>query len=208
MALPATHIRFAAELVGRYPIRHFKAYIAGTLYPDSRRFSGISRDKTHADIHLETGFPDSDFTFGWHIHCLCDRIQEILHTPMLPQIMTLDNQSQWVSLAAAKMVQDQHDMQQVDLNPLLDSLDYAEAPQGEHIQQIMRYHRLIQDTYRGKERLGPADYHGLWTGVGVSSDQADSLVTVMQQIQGDKALAKRICASYDMMRKRVPPYPP
>lgn len=202
MALPATHIRFAADMADSYPIHRLEPYVSGAMYPDSRRFTGIARKKTHAGIHLQRSFPDSDFTFGWHVHCLCDHLQAHIHNRMVPGLLKLNEQSRWIRLAAAKMVQDQHDMQQIDLDPLLDCLTYAEAPEGENITHIRAYNRLIQDTYRGKHYLAPEDYYGLWTGVGVSSDIAEALVSSMQQILEVKALSERICSSYEMMLHR------
>ncbi|CAB5092847.1 hypothetical protein D3OALGA1CA_1026 [Olavius algarvensis associated proteobacterium Delta 3] len=202
MALPATHIRFAADMADRYPIHRLEAYISGAVYPDSRRFTGIPRKKTHAGIHLQRSFAESDFTFGWHVHCLCDHLQAGLYNRLVPGLLKLDELSRWVRLAAAKMVQDQHDMHQIDLDPLLDCLAYAQAPQGENITQINAYNRLIQDTYSGKHHLAPGDYYGLWTGVGVSSHIAEALVSEMQQILEDNALAERICSSYELMLHR------
>ena len=145
MALPATHIRFAADMADSYPIHRLEPYVSGAMYPDSRRFTGIARKKTHAGIHLQRSFPDSDFTFGWHVHCLCDHLQAHIHNRMVPGLLKLNEQSRWIRLAAAKMVQDQHDMQQIDLDPLLDCLTYAEAPEGENITHI----KSLQQAHTG-----------------------------------------------------------
>jgi hypothetical protein len=106
MALPATHIRFALDLVHRFPIENTARYISGTLYPDSRRLTGVDRLKSHASRYLEPDFPDSEYTYGIHIHCVCDLVQSQVFEERLPGLQGLEDQARWLYLSAAKMIQD------------------------------------------------------------------------------------------------------
>ena len=62
MALPATHIRFAAALCERLGVADLPAFFSGTLYPDSRWLTGVDRQRTHGRRHLDPEFPADDFT--------------------------------------------------------------------------------------------------------------------------------------------------
>jgi len=106
MALPATHIRFALDLVHRFPIDNTAQYISGTLYPDSRWLTGVDRLKSHTDRYLEADFPDSEYTYGIHIHCVCDMVQAQVFEESLPGLQGLEDQARWLYLSAAKMIQD------------------------------------------------------------------------------------------------------
>jgi hypothetical protein len=106
MALPATHIRFAAAIADRFGMSDSNAYYSGTLYPDSRWVSGVARNKTHDQRFLSPDFPSDDFTRGWHVHCVCDRIQAEIHDEILGDLSMMTVNARWVRLSAAKVVQD------------------------------------------------------------------------------------------------------
>jgi hypothetical protein len=104
MALPATHIRFAAVIAKRLAVTDMGAYLSGTLYPDSRWVTGIDRQQTHGRRCLDPGFACDDFTAGWHIHCLCDCIQGDIHGGLLDGLSEMTPDARWIRMSAAKII--------------------------------------------------------------------------------------------------------
>jgi hypothetical protein len=203
MALPATHIRFALDLLHRFPIENVAQYISGALYPDSRWLTGVDRVMSHADRYLEPDFPDSEYTFGIHIHCVCDSVQTYAFEAWLPDMHGLEDQARWLYLSAAKMIQDRFDMQQFDLQAYLPFLDYAENPNHENIDRVKAFNRIIQNSYNNKKTLGFQDYYNLWIHVGLSPDTAGEMVREMEHMDKDEPLVRSINRSYDEMLQEI-----
>lgn len=196
MALPATHIRFALDLAHRFPITYLDRYIAGTLYPDSRWLTGVDRLKSHDQKYLTPDFPGSEYTYGIHIHCVCDRIQSLVFAERLPGLAGLNDQDRWVYLSAAKMIQDRFDMQEFDLQSCLPFLTYAETPNYEDVKGVLAFNRIIQNAYRHKQQLDFQDYFDLWVHVSLSPDTAAEMVSEMRRMAGDEDLVQLIKNSY------------
>jgi len=196
MALPATHIRFALDLAHRFPITYLDRYITGTLYPDSRWMTGVDRLKSHHRRYLSPDFPDSEYTYGIHIHCVCDKIQSRVFEEWLPGPADVNDQARWVYLSAAKMIQDRVDMQAFDMQACLPFLSYAENPNQEDIHGVMMFNRIIQNAYRYKQQLDFQDYFDLWVHVGLPPDKAAEMISEMQRMAGDEDLVQLIKKSY------------
>jgi hypothetical protein len=203
MALPATHIRFALDSVHRFPITYLDRYIAGTLYPDSRWLTGVDRLKSHDQKYLTPEFPDSEYTYGIHIHCVCDKIQSLVFAERLPGLADLDDQDRWVYLSAAKMIQDSFDMQEFDLQACLPFLAYAENPNDEDVNAVLAFNRIIQNAYRHKKRFDFQDYFDLWVHVSLSPDTAAQMVSEMKRMAEEDDLVQLIKKSYGETFRRV-----
>lgn len=199
MALAATHMRLALDMADRYPVNNFSEFISGTIYPDSRWITGIDRNLTHDDRFLQKDFPKNDFTYGWHVHCLCDHIQSRLYADLFPDTRTLDRQQKWIRLSAAKATQDRHDMLKFDLQGSIDMLNYTENPSGEDIQQVGKFNMLIRETYKDCDENHVPDYYRLWTGVGLEPGLAAKLMDEVKKILSDTRQVFKIESTYAQM---------
>lgn len=208
MALAATHLRFALDLADRYPVVSLKRYIAGTIYPDSRWLTGQDRNATHGSHTLQKEFPTTDYTFGWHVHCICDHVQARRYADLFPGLTGMDREHRWILLSAAKMVQDLNDLQRFDVNTALSFLEYAENPENEVIAQVQKFNTIIQETYSGRDAHDPPDYHRLWVQVGLTAEMAAKLVAAADNIRADASLVASIEAVYPRMVTDARSYQP
>lgn len=175
MALPASHCRFALNVANQLPIADTDAYLSGTIYPDSRWHTGLSREKTHGENCLKPSFATSDFRLGWFVHCWCDRIQKVLLLEKFPQIERTDATQQWVALSVAKMAQDQIDLRHVDMDRCSAGLTVAERPNGEAAKRIQLYYQGVRDIYSQVSAEG-VDYARLWRMVGLDRTILETLM--------------------------------
>jgi hypothetical protein len=167
LALPATHIRFAVSVADRLPVADMGAYLSGTVYPDSRWLTGVDRKQTHARRFLDPAFPSDAFTLGWHIHCVCDRIQGALYDQLLDGLALLDADARWIRISAAKVVQDMQDAALAELDKRLPLLVRAQTPNSESKDQVDAYMRLVRRAYRCQAQPTWPAYARLWLDVGL-----------------------------------------
>ena len=186
MALPGTHFRFALAVRDRYPIANHEHYIAGTLYPDSRWLTGLSREKTHHSDYLASSFADTDFNAGWHVHLLCDHIQAVCSYEAYPQLADLDDEDAWIAASALKVAQDAEDSRQVDMGFCLGCLAYAEAPHGEDLAGVRAYYRLVREAYGAGVPPSQEAYHMLWSRVGVPSQTIAEIMAQAVRLTADE----------------------
>ena len=196
MALAATHIRLALDMADRTPVNHLSQFISGTIYPDSRWLTGINRNLTHGDRFLQKDFARSDFTYGWHVHCLVDHVQARLYKTLFPDAEAMDRQQRWILLSAAKVIQDRHDLDKFDLQGGIALLNYAEAPAGEDIQLVRAFNRIIRETYKDRDKNHLPDYYNLWTGVGLDAMVAAKVIDQVQKLLSDTSLVTKIESTY------------
>lgn len=202
MALPATHLRFAAAIAGQLFVTDRAAYLSGTLYPDSRWLTGIDRRRTHTAACLEPDFPADDFTLGWHIHCHCDRIQQELYNGLFDGLADLTPDARWIQTSAAKVVQDMHDAAEGAINAHLSLLTEARTPNGESGQAVAAYMAAVQRTYHQVAAPAWSDYVRLWRDVGLDPHRIGQIGAQIQWIRGQAALVGDIHAVFERMMAR------
>ena len=202
MALPASHIRFAAALSERLSVRDLPAYLSGTLYPDSRWLTGVDRKQTHDRRFLDPRFPADDFSLGWHVHCAADRIQADIHASLLPDLANLGPDDRWVRVSAAKAVQDRSDAAGGELDGLLPCLNDTRTPNGESADGVAAYLDLVRRIYSRGPAPQWSDYAELWTGVGLGRQKIARIQDQMNRILADGALVNRLQGSFDRMVHR------
>ena len=208
MALPATHVRYALERMPASVGLEKAAYLAGTLYPDSRMLTGVSREQTHADACLEGGFATSPFRLGWQLHCHCDHAQAEVHTRIWPAAARLPEPRRWIAMSAAKMVQDEADRTACPLRQYLEPLTTVDTPFGEDVDAIDRFYRLIHDVYAADLTSSEERFVRLWAGVGLEPALIDRLMGAYADLTANPAAAQRIAGSMAaMLDYRVPPAP-
>lgn len=202
MALPGTHCRFALALKKRYPIRDEKRFIAGTLYPDSRWLTGLPREKTHKDAYLTRASAGADFTAGWRVHLLCDRIQADCFKDAFPEIDGMDTESAWVTASALKVAQDMVDSQKTDMNRCLDCLTTAEAPNGEDIEGVRAYYRLVRKTYGAGVPPSHDAYRMQWANVGVPPETIAAIMLAVERWRVDDKCRRTLSGIFATMVDR------
>ena len=202
MALPATHIRFAAAIADRLAISDLNAYFSGTLYPDSRWVSGIARNQTHDHRFLGPDFPSDDFTRGWHVHCVCDRIQAEIHDELLGDLSTMTANARWVRLSAAKVVQDMHDAANAQLSQHLSMLTCRRTPNGESGEAVGAYLGYVRQAYGGGDLPAWRDYAKLWADVGLDRLRIAQIELQTGLMAADDVLAGRLRRTFDRMLER------
>jgi hypothetical protein len=199
MALPATHIRFAAAIAERMVVSDMGAYLSGTLYPDSRWVTGIDRQVTHGRQCLDPGFSSDDFTTGWHVHCLCDRIQGDIHTGLLDDLSKMSPDARWIRMAAAKIVQDMNDAAREDLDARLSLVTHSRTPNGESSEAVAAYFGAVRRAYRRSENLDWSDYARLWTDVGLDRQRISRIEHQVQRLLADEILVPRLHGAFERM---------
>lgn len=199
MALPATHIRFAAALSGHLSVADMAAYFSGTLYPDSRWLTGLDRQQTHGRRFLDPQFPADDFTLGWHVHCAADRIQAQIHAELLADLAELDSEARWIRVSAAKAVQDRSDAASGELEAPLALLRDIRTPNGESAQGVDTYFDLVRRVYSRRNKPRWSDYAELWAGVGLDREKIGMIAAQVERILADAALRDRLHGTCDRM---------
>jgi hypothetical protein len=203
MALPATHIRFAAAIADRLQVSEPDAYFSGTLYPDSRWVTGIARNKTHDPRFLNPDFPSDDFTLGWHIHCLCDRIQGDIHDALLDGLATMTADARWVRVSAAKVIQDMKDASAAaPLDDRFSLLRCYRTPNGESDARVAAYFDLVRHAYGKGRPPTRADYAGLWAGVGLDRPLIAEIERQVASMMADDVLVSRLHQTFERMVAR------
>lgn len=202
MAMPATHIRFAAVIAERLAVTDIGAYLFGTLYPDSRWVTGIDRQKTHSRRCFDPGFARDDFTAGWHIHCLCDRFQGEIHGGILDGLSEMAPDARWIRMSAAKIVQDMNDALWADLVPRLGRMNYRCAPNGESTEAVAAYLGFVRRAYRRPGKLNWSNYARLWTDVGLDRQRISRIAGQVQGLLADDTLVPRLHGAFERMVAR------
>ena len=202
MALPGTHFRFAVAVKDQYSVQDERRYIAGTLYPDSRWLTGLSREKTHNDKYLDTSFATTDFTTGWYVHLLCDYIQAHCLKDAFPEIAGLDTESGWVLTSALKVAQDMEDSRHVDMAYCLGCLVDAKAPLGEDVAGISDYYRLVRRAYGAGAPPSNDAYHMQWEKVGVAPATIDAIMSQVQRLRSDNVQWRTLTDIFSAMVSR------
>jgi hypothetical protein len=199
MALPATHLRFAEAVALRYAIVDRGAYFSGTLYPDSRWVTGLKREQTHSDRFLESDVVRDDFTAGWQVHLICDRLQQRLHRPLLGDIAALDPASRWIVSTASKVVQDMRDAALGRLADTLPLITHAAAPNGEDPAGVEAYLGYVRRAYGRHSTPGREDYVRLWNAVGLDRETIGRIAVQTDRILADPSWTDRIQAVFEQM---------
>ena len=202
MALPATHIRFAAALSERLSVANMPAYLSGTLYPDSRWLTGVDRKQTHDRRFLDPGFPENDFDLGWHIHCAADRIQADIHASLFPDLAELAPDDRWIRVSAAKAVQDRSDADGGKLDGWLPFLNDTRTPNGESAEGVAAYLGLVRRVYSRGTAQEWSGYAELWAGVGLGRRKIGRIEEQMERILADEALVNQLQGSFSRMVHR------
>ncbi len=202
MALPATHLRFAATVADQLAVSDWSAYLSGTLYPDSRWVTGVDRHQTHDARFLDPAFATDDFSLGWHIHCVCDQIQGDLYAQIVNGLDALTAGQRWVRLSAAKVIQDMVDAAEARLGDRLPLLKTSRTPNQESVVDMDNYFGFVKQAYHGLRVPDWQDYARLWDQVGLDAPTVLRIKAELQQMRSDMALSTALGEAFDRMVNR------
>jgi len=189
MALEATHIRFAIDLMDKYDIQDVGAYISGTLYPDSRYVTKIERILTHDKKYLEKDFPNDDFKKGWQVHLLCD---EILGKEFSDSKKTIkQNDGTWIDRTAVKILQEISDLKQFDILKYLQYSKLSAVPNNESKEMLSRYYDFMKNFY-AKSNLQVEDYRFVLEVFGIPKNVENEVIAKCIELQKDKLKMRKI----------------
>lgn len=198
MALFATHIRFAMDLIdnGRYSPGDHGQYLSGTTYPDSRWLSKIDRNLTHVNSIPDNTEVSDDFKLGWLVHCQYDQIQNELQQPLY---IRSDNSafSEWTFNSALKVIQDMNDVKFISNMDLEQTINFINNPFQEDISAIENFFQLVIEVYNLRSVINLSDYTYLWLSVGLSPDRTEDLIEQIKRLLKNEALVKKIHNLYE-----------
>lgn len=202
MAFPATHLRFALDVQNNYKIEKLNEYLSGTNYPDSRYVTKIDRTMTHDVSVLLPEFATTDFKKGWQVHKFCDSVQYDLRSIIFPDISFVRGdyeENDWVVSTALKIIQDMDDMQKFDLQSYLPALNYSLNPNGEELEVLVGFNRLIKQNYLNKKVCAVEDYSDIMSSWGIDRSLIDRVITKIEEFSADEGKLAKIKSIYDLM---------
>lgn len=186
MALEGTHIRLAIDLMDKYDIKDISEYISGTLYPDSRYVTKISRNLTHDEKFLKNGFANSDFKKGWQIHLLCDEIQGKLIREMTntKSCVIKQNDETWIVHTAIKILQEISDLKEFDVHDYIQYAKITFIPNNEDKEKLNEYYEFCKNFYT-KNNIEPEDHREILKFFGIPKEIENDVMKKCSMFQND-----------------------
>jgi hypothetical protein len=198
MSLEATHIRFSLEIKDDLEVFDLEKFISGTIYPDARYVTGISRNLTH-DLGFFRGRKNmSDFEKGWMGHIIGDRVfKEVMEEKFPDLTLSDDFVERWTTVTAIKIIQDITDVSSFDMQKVVDFLDYYEIHFHEDERKVIEYNNVIRNMYKGKEKICVQDCLSMWTKLGMNKKEIAGIQKRLIELYGDEKLIERINENFD-----------
>ncbi len=199
MALTATHLRFALEMKDALQVQHMEQYLSGSMYPDSRYFTGVRREVTH-DESLFVGdiLLMDDFRKGWAMHLACDRAQGEAMKQLFPEeaSLTKPGEEGWIFRTALKVLQDIDDATQFDANRSVRMMAWYQSPFGnETSEQLERYYGLYRDLYASGEVTIDAEAK-VWVEAGMDQKLIEHVKEKANRLKEDASSVERVTRLY------------
>ena len=209
MALAATHLRIAYDLAPLTNAKDLRSYYAGTLYPDSRNATGIPRDLTHNDKHLQC-LADRQFAgfhTGWAIHLLYDRISGEMQKALMPPGLVLSQERNyaWAYFTAIKIVEDIYSAHELDAEVcVLSRVVIEHAPNGESLIDLQKYFDDVEALYKNGTPSLDA-YETLFRGYRLPTQILSDMMRITQELMNDGTTLKRIERIYGATFRKILP---
>ena len=195
MAFEMTHMRFAMDLAPHLGIDDIPAYLAGSIYPDSRYVTGISRNLTHGeDVPSDpsaTGL--DDFRKGWAVHVLYDRLalQKYKGLSPWPENRIVGFGQEWVFTT--------EDLASFDSGTVTHELLEAIVPptpiDQENPELLAEYYTDIKALFAERPTL--EDYRHVLQGWKIEPSVIDQLMAKTAEFLDDKSMVEKISRIYD-----------
>jgi len=200
MSLFASHLRFAVDLKEKYRIKDIQKYLSGTVYPDSRYLTGISRELTHP-LDFSTWQFDfcDDFKKGWLIHLNVDQVQEKLIREKFPQIFVgkiFYGSKAWIGHTAIKALLDLNDCRKFNISDYLSLLEYAENPNNEDLELIKKYNQIFIKVYHDPKNITIKNWALIWQELGVNNELIAAIVKQFKLMYQDEKVRQTVDELY------------
>jgi len=200
MSLQATHLRFSLSIKDDLGVSDMEKYVAGSIYPDTRYLSGVSRKLTH-NLDYFAGKKDlGDFEKGWLSHIVADlAFYEIVEEKFGDLILYEDYEQQVLVMAAIKIVQDMEDFSSFDIQPVIDHLDYFETRFHEDERKVSEYNGIIKHLYKGKAKIAAEDYLEMRRRMGRTAENNAQVKKKLIELHRDDTLIENIKSNFEDM---------
>lgn len=208
MALMATHIRFALEKREEYGANDMREYISGSMYPDSRYFTGIDRALTHptrfsGQSIIELG----DFEKGWYAHLVCDLAQgraiKNLFVKEVEGLQTTDDQ--WGVRTAIKALQDIEDARAFDVRAYVAMAVSDKTPNGERVEDMGAYYALFRQLY-ARDVLTYQEEFSVWEKVGMAELAVRRAEELAEKMWNDSTARERVTKLFSRTLQFAPAF--
>lgn len=201
MALQATHVLIARDLLPTLNVRQPHAYYTATIYPDSRYVTGIPREATHGHSCPQDAraVDATDFEKGWAVHLRYDDVAGELQKAFIPpgRQLTRDLDDAWATFTAAKVVEDMDCAKRLgdDLRLFASLRGPKRPPRGEAKNLLDRHYRLLLRLY-GNGPPMMADYEAHYARL-FPRDVVRNIIRHAERIREDAALLRAALSVYD-----------
>lgn len=194
-----THVRFALDLQARLGVKGKRAYLLGSIYPDSRYLTGLSRDATHGIDKPHDPFrEDDDFRKGWGTHVRYDEMtaEPLMALTSFSRSELAQGNEAWQEMSAVKLVEDMQSYEALGARGrVITTLEFKEAPQGESMEKLLAYTRLQETLYRERPTL--ETYKKFWIEFGAREDLAESIIERAGKYLNNSSATTSIAAIYN-----------
>ncbi len=206
MAVACTHFRMALDTLRLFNVQDERAFLAGSVYPDSRYLTGIRRAMTHGPDRPRDPFALglTDFEKGWALHLLHDRLSFRPYCSLAPwngETVEFGDRV-WVHLSAEKVVEDMMSFDALGGTAAgLMGLPCPLPPSGESAEKLERYFFLIGQMYSRRPTF--ERYKEMWVAYGGQASVADAINGVAAEMLSDAAKVSRIGSIYGQVFEQI-----
>ncbi len=200
MALEATHVRFALDLLPVLPVVDIGGYCAGAVYPDTRYVTRVDRNVTHGLDCPHDPFAEglTDFQRGWATHLLYDHLAgDAMKQYLSPELGSLSAGSPaWVEFTAMKVVEDLETLRRrPDVLDHLRRLSIRKSPSGESLEQLQLHFSLTSTLYRSVPEF--REYSQWFCAIGAPKDLTYGIAGLAQSMVENAELFANLTAIYE-----------
>lgn len=198
MSLEATHLRFSLATKNDLGVLDLEKFVAGVIYPDTRRLTGINRNLTHNIEYFKGRKNLTDFEKGWLSHIIGDKIfKEVMEDKFADWILFEDYEDRWSVITAIKIIQDLEDFLKFDIQSVIDFLDYYELHFFEDERKVVEYNKMIHDIYKGKSKMAIEDYLAMQDKLGIAVNKLTRLRKKIIELYEDEKTIEKINQNFE-----------
>ena len=206
MALEATHLRFALDLLPKLEVKNISDYLAGSIYPDSRYTTGIHRNLTHKELAPNNPFDKdlTDFQKGWATHIYYDEHG----LPKYKQLSPWPDQhvsgfgDLWVFITAEKLIEDLRSYEFIkNQSAIIQNIQTPEPPNNEDPRLLEKYFQENKLLYSKPPNF--QGYNSQFKSLGLDDDLINKVIHKTKEFQADPEMLNEINNIYDQVMIKI-----
>ena len=153
---------------------------------------------------LSPDFGVDDFKKGWANHFLCDKLWNQLVDKNFYEIF-IDEESRgwgserWIKNTALKNILDLEVLKMFDVKNYLPLLVGTSCPNGEPMEQLKDYYKMIQELYGISRRMTIYDLKLMWIRLEIGDELARKVMEKSEEFINNPELIKKINLQYEDM---------